>query len=160
MLYFCHVTTTWRKVRKKKKEYIPFLIFKLSSECVSLYIVYSYVYNLHVAPDRLNYDPRGHGTKIRAGPKCLAKHYVKTLTRKWNVQHQSAYEDGDQTSLHTPASGSAWTASLFSSSFSSFFFLSFLIPLPFSPSYSSTRHSIPLAHCFHHDGTQPRFCWR
>lgn len=67
----------------KKKEYIPFFdIQALQPVCKPIYCIFLCVYNLHVAPDRLNYDPCGHRTKIRAGPKCLAKHYVKTLTRK------------------------------------------------------------------------------
>lgn len=104
--------------------------------------IYWYVYDLFSAPQRVNYDRRGNKMKTRAGPECLVKHYVKTLTRKWNVQHQSAYEDRDQTSLHTPASGSAWTASLFSPLLLLLSLLSSPFLSPFSYSSSTLSPSL------------------
>lgn len=44
--------------------------------------IYQYVYDLFSAPERVHYNHRGNKTKKRAGPECLVKHYVKTLTRK------------------------------------------------------------------------------
>lgn len=125
--------------RHRNRQYICLVWYQSSLPpyvcvCKSIYVdVYWYVYDLFSAPERVNYDPHGNKTKTRAEPECLVKHYVKTLTRKWNVQHQSAYEDRDQTSLHTPASGSVWTASLFSP-----FSLSFLLLFFFPFSYSSS----------------------
>lgn len=165
--------TIWR--RDRNRQYIGLLWYPSTPVCTCkpIYIdIYWYIYDLFSAPERVNYDPRGNKTKKRAGPECLVKHYVKTLTRKWNVQHQSAYEDRDQTSLHTPASGSVWTASLFSP-FSFSFLVLFFSPFPillqfslFSPLCSSAKrlcHDIPvgllasLAHFFHDGGTDPCF---
>lgn len=50
---------------------------------VYIYIdIYRYVYDLFSAPEMVDYYPCGTKTKRRAGPECLVKHYVKTLTRK------------------------------------------------------------------------------
>lgn len=85
------------------------------------------------------------------------------------MQHQSAYEDGDQTALHTPASGSVWTGLSF---FSSPSFLSSLFSLPlflshslslsfFSPLFCARGarfHAVPVrlsfAHSFHDGGME------